>query len=270
MNVPGEFVHVTQTQHSRNCFPAGFEQVMSGSFGIQCSIRKRPRDGKGRVKIAGAEIIVKHAGHYVEKICDSLALPRAWYPKHWGPFEVISFGARWLTTALKDEFDAHGGLSTDKMRAALKKQGYRPDLILDGMRKFDDPEGRDPELRNHTGYHPQILKGIALSHEFVDFVTENKQRILEPIGASASYAATRYQTTRRIFIWCRSGRHRSVALTVLMKACLEHDGFAVEANHLKKSWKHLCGGPGNCEACNAAPWVSDGVKMAKVVWASVP
>ena len=269
-NVPGEFVHVTQTQHSRNCFPAGFEQVMSGSFGIQCSIRKRPRDGKGRVKIAGAEIIVKHAGHYVEKICESLALPRAWYPKHWGPFEVISFGARWLTKELKDEFEARGGLSTDKMRAALKKQGYRPDLILDGMRKFDDPETRDPELRNHTGYHPQILKGIALSHEFVDFVTENKQRILEPIGASASYAATRYQTTRRIFIWCRSGRHRSVALTVLMKACLEHDGFAVEANHLKKSWKHLCGGPGNCEACNAAPWVSDGVKMAKVVWASVP
>ena len=143
------------------------------------------------------------------------------------------------------------------------------------MRKFDDPETRDPELRNHTGYHPQILKGIALSHEFVDFVTENKQRILEPIGASTSYAATRYQTTRRIFIWCRSGRHRSVALTVLMKACLEHDGFAVEANHLKKSWKYLCGGPGNCGFCvnpeDVDPsWVSDGVKMAKVVWASVP
>ena len=72
LNVPGEFVHVTQTQHSRNCFPAGFEQVMSGSFGIHCSIRKRPRDGKGRVSCKGAEVIVKHAGHYMEKICESL------------------------------------------------------------------------------------------------------------------------------------------------------------------------------------------------------
>ena len=64
-NVPGEFVHVTQTQHSRNCFPEGFEQVMSGSFEMHCSIRKRPRDDKGRVSCKGAEVIVKHAGHYI-------------------------------------------------------------------------------------------------------------------------------------------------------------------------------------------------------------
>ena len=145
-------------------------------------------------------------------------------------------------------------------------------MILDGMRKFDDPEGRDPELRNHTGYHPQILKGIALSHEFVDFVQEHKRRILEPARLSACYAATRYETTRRIFIWCRSGRHRSVALTVLLKAMLEYDGFAVEKINLTRSWRYLCGGPEKCDVC-AEGDIAEKVaaaRVARLVWACVP
>ena len=181
------------------------------------------------------------------------------------PFQVVSFGARWLTKQLASEFDQYGGISTDKLYEALENQTYRPDLILDGMRKFDDPETRDPKLRRHTGYHKQIMKGIALSHEFVDFVQEHKRQILEPALLSGYYAATRYVTTKRIFIWCRSGRHRSVALTVLMKACLEQDGFAVDVINLKKSWRHLCGGPGKCGECVLAPWVNDPSRVAQVV-----
>ena len=151
------------------------------------------------------------------------------------------------------------------MREVLEQQSYRPDLILDGMRRFDDPETRDPELRNHTGYHKKIMEGIALSHEFVDFVQEHKRRILEPTLESGYYVATRYERTKRIFIWCRSGRHRSVALTVLMKACLEQDGFAVDVINLKKSWRHLCGVPGKCAECQMAPWVNDPSRVAQVV-----
>ena len=151
------------------------------------------------------------------------------------------------------------------MREVLEQQSYRPDLILDGMRKLDDPETRDPELRNHTGYHKKIMEGIALSHEFVDFVQEHKRRILEPTLVSGYYVATRYERTKRIFIWCRSGRHRSVALTVLMKACFEQDGFNVELINLQKSWRHLCGGPGKCDECETAPWVNDPSRVAQVV-----
>ena len=267
-NEDGDHVHITETKHSRNCFPDGFEEVMSGSFGIHMTIRKRPRDNRGRVTCKGARRIVEHAGYYMERICESLSLPREWYPKHYGSFQVVSFGARWLTRKLKNEFDKNGDVSTDQLREALQAEGYQPDLILDGMRKFDDPEGRP--CRAHTGYHPQIMKGIALSHEFVEFVNEHKRHILAPTRLSAYYAATRYETTRRIFIWCRSGRHRSVALTVLMKACLEQDGFEVEVVNLKKSWKYLCGGPGKCDECKVAPWVCDPCRVAQVVWASIP
>ena len=114
------------------------------------------------------------------------------------------------------------------------------------------------------------MKGIALSHEFVDFVQEHKRQILEPALESGYYVATRYETTKRIFIWCRSGRHRSVALTVLMKACLEQDGFKCDVVNLKKSWWHLCGGPGKCDECQEAPWVCDPCRVAQVVWASIP
>ena len=84
---------------------------MSGSFGIHMTIRKRPRDNRGRVTCKGARNIVEHAGHYMEKICESLSLPREWYPKHYGRFQVVSFGARWLTRELKDEFDKYGDIS---------------------------------------------------------------------------------------------------------------------------------------------------------------
>ena len=40
-NHQGDHVHVTDAkQLSINCFPTGFAQVMAGSFGIHCSIRK--------------------------------------------------------------------------------------------------------------------------------------------------------------------------------------------------------------------------------------
>ena len=263
-NEDGDHVHITEmVAKLRNAFPDGFEEAMSNGFKARVTIRKRKRDNKGRVTTKGAKTIVVHAGRYVEKVCESLSQPREWYPKHYGRFQVVSFGARWLTRELKDEFDQYGDISTDKLREALQAQGYRPDLILDGMRKFDDPEGR--ECRDHTGYHKQIMKGIALSHEFVDFVNENKRRILEPARLSACYAATRYETTKRIFIWCRSGRHRSVALTVLMKACLEQDGFKVDVINLRKSWRPLCGGPGRCKECKTAPWVNDPCRVAQVV-----
>ena len=174
------------------------------------------------------------------------------YPRHWGRYTIVTFGARWLDFNLMREFDRYHGrsITTDRLREALEKQEYRPDLVLDGMRKFDDPETRDPALKNHTGYHKRILEGIVLSQEFVNFVQDHKHRILEPARLSAYYAATRYETTRRIFIWCRSGRHRSVALTVLLKACFKVEGHDVQVIHLQKSWQYLCKGPqGGCEDC---------------------
>ena len=72
-NHQGGHVHVTDAkQLSINCFPTGFAQVMAGSFGIHCSIRKRPRGGTGRATCKGAKVIVEHAGLYMEKICESL------------------------------------------------------------------------------------------------------------------------------------------------------------------------------------------------------
>ena len=139
------------------------------------------------------------------------------------------------------------------------------------MHKFDDPEGRP--CKSHTGYHHQILKGIALSHTFIDFVNKNKRLIFEAKVASALYAATRYETKTRIFIWCRSGRHRSVALTVLLKAMLEYDGFVVEKINLTRSWRYLCGGPKKCDVCAEGDDIAEKVaaaRVARLVWACVP
>ena len=77
---------ITKTQHSRNCFPDEFEENMSDAFKIRLTIRKRPRDSIGRVSCKGSRVIVEHAGKYMEKVCESLHLPREWY--------VVSFGAR--------------------------------------------------------------------------------------------------------------------------------------------------------------------------------
>ena len=42
-NEDGDHVHITETKHSRAQFPDGFDAVMSGSFGMRVTIRRRAR-----------------------------------------------------------------------------------------------------------------------------------------------------------------------------------------------------------------------------------
>ena len=99
-NEDGDHVHITESQHSESCFPDGFKAAMSNGFQVRVTIRKRTSDNKGRVTCKGSKKIVVHAGQYLEKVCKSLSQPREWYSRHYGSFEIVSFGARWLTTQL--------------------------------------------------------------------------------------------------------------------------------------------------------------------------
>ena len=100
-NEDGDHVHITEmVARSRNSFPDGFEEAMSNGFQVRVTIRKRTSDNKGRVTCKGSKKIVVHAGQYLEKVCKSLSQPREWYSRHYGSFQLVSFGAKWLTPQL--------------------------------------------------------------------------------------------------------------------------------------------------------------------------
>lgn len=84
------------------------------------------------------------------------------------------------------------------------------------MRSFRDPDKHLINIRKHDGHHPVIIKRMIAHHLFNDWLREVRHT-LSPLQTLSS----RYPSRLRISLWCRRGRHRSVAAAIMLSYVLE-------------------------------------------------
>ena len=121
-------------------------------------------------------------------------------------------------------------------------------------RVFHDPFSSNT-LRDHVGYHPEIIRMVAESKPswfrfFVRFVRRAVRLASEadvPAGQRRSVA---------VLCFCKSGNHRSVAMAFLLQHALQHSSLieAVQCAHVTEmagNWADRQCGP--CDICRGQP-----------------
>ena len=110
------------------------------------------------------------------------------------------------------------------------------DVFVDA-RPFPDPEAGD--LRGHVGNHPQIIARMA-EHKNFRFWLSHVHREIRLV--------LQRERTVRIGLFCKKGRHRSVAAAWLLKHIGEREGWMCTVTHLcSHKWTDTCGG--RCDQC---------------------
>ncbi len=92
------------------------------------------------------------------------------------------------------------------------------------MREFYDPE-KDPNKRCHIGTHPLNKDCIRRSKAFRPFLRD----ILIALWQESAIKAERGLV---LAIFCKSGRHRSVAGLEIVEGIFTHKGIDVYTEHL--------------------------------------
>jgi len=130
--------------------------------------------------------------------------------------------------------------------------GYADNLILINCLGMPDPD----KNTYHLGTHPNNLRATLLQDKTRVIFKKVGDLLLDhaPIWR-ASQGRSRPLV---LLCWCRSGFHRSVAVTTGIFFCLRRAGFPVTIpDHLCRQWWHeKCGRKGPCHLC--APQYLDG------------
>ncbi len=130
-------------------------------------------------------------------------------------------------------------------------------------RIFHDPNGG--ALRGHVGVHPDIASGLLQAHLFRPFWGDVKRTLQPALRAGPHDVA--------IGFYCRSGKHRSVALAHLAHGVLSRTHRASPPDGLQQenAWRRTC--RGCCSEC-AGPqretrWAAV-LATAQQFWDEVP
>lgn len=159
----------------------------------------------------------------------------------------------------------------EELLVALRRVGQpRVDMVLDA-RCFPDP--RAQHVTNHTGVHPEIISRIVENANFPRYLWDVRRKWRTALVAreeeEASGAPGSSGPELVIAVYCRSGKHRSVAVA----ECLRHIGDAAEGlevadvMHLsKKRWgKNVC--RGGCTECAPFSQVrQSSLEQAACIW----
>ena len=123
------------------------------------------------------------------------------------------------------------------------------------------PVEQDRCLRNHIGENEEVIHNIVANPQFKKVLREVKQHWRSGV----------VDNMFKLVIWCKSGRHRSVALAAITKYILTREGCEVATNtHLNqkdwyKTWK-LCKGI-DCPPCtNLTDRKLQAFKVAYDMW----
>ena len=188
---------------------------------------------------------------------------------------IVTFGLEKLDGELSVEVESLGGgvwatLSENSLQAALwRSWRFRADLVVDA-RGFPDPAACAAGY-GHTGHHPEIMQRIMNHKNFRTWLRQVKHRFL--IAAENRFAMTRAANGSCVDVglalYCKSGKHRSVATALILRHILRMEQWGVaEVRHLsQKYWRGVCV-PGRCDECTAHPtqlWES--IQNAHTVWA---
>ena len=163
---------------------------------------------------------------------------------------IASFGqlsSEDLLKAYKDPRAASMREHNDKELIGLWKRGtkHAPNagVMLVNAMGFHDPASKK-ETDGHVGHHPLILKALLTRPDILKRCCQAVRRGL----------AQCTQDVLEVLVFCRSGRHRSVALAECMSGALAADLSVIgrpEVHHLSAGhWDRMRNWCGLCNLCN--------------------
>lgn len=136
------------------------------------------------------------------------------------------------------------------LREALDRLGFNAVDLVEDARCFPDPEGAY-ELNRHTGRNPEIMIRLCKHRNFERWLRDVKRHLKDAIQRESSQGAP---PTIKIAVYCRAGKHRSVAAALVLEFVLKQEGFeCLETRHLSsRAWKSPnC--RGLCDECKSTP-----------------
>lgn len=161
-----------------------------------------------------------------------------------GSVLVATFGLECLDGELADRCHELGGgaganIPETEIAEALQRRKFPSDVILDA-RMFPDPDAA--LLTRHSGRHHLIITRLCqhrnfgwwLQHAKAQFrkaLHRQEKRGIGPMGPKISVA-----------VYCRRGKHRSVAAACILKHIFLTEGFRCpEISHLSYAhWRNCC------------------------------
>ena len=175
-----------------------------------------------------------------------------------GPYSFSLSDDEHLRILLDDFKLNHPGLVADYSNNEI--------LFLD-CRGVGDPS-RDRNLRDHIVIHPQNLDHMSKAREWEGLFNEAHRMITE---------SPRREDTEKllVLVFCRAGRHRSVATGHVLCNNLQADGSVVSLDHLSQGsfWRNTCGG--ECKSCSledsrAQSLYDQAMQRYRTQWTSFP
>jgi UPF0042 nucleotide-binding protein len=175
---------------------------------------------------------VRRAHPLADRIADGLAAERGLLAGLRGEADVVIDTSGLNVHELRHKIEAAFGEETHPpLRATVLSFGYKyglpmdADLVVD-VRFLPNPHWI-PELRSHTGQHPEVrdyVLGQVGAKEFLDRYHE----LLRLVGAGYLREGKRYLT---LAVGCTGGKHRSVALAEELARRLAADGVQTRVVH---------------------------------------
>ena len=182
---------------------------------------------------------------------------------------MVTFGLENMDSHLYDMCagqGAHIQVEEKVLHAACKRRKIDADVILDA-RMFPDPDSQN--LTRHSGRHHRIITRLCEHRNFDGWLRHAKQVILRACQRKcAQVGMDRKAWCVTVALYCRSGKHRSVAGARIIEHILASAGFeSVPVTHLSQSrWgSSMC--KGMCFECqNPPPELQDVLNRAYEKW----
>ena len=160
------------------------------------------------------------------------------------PWRQGSVGEHGQPPWRQGSIDEHG-IKTVKVYTMGEHQTLHSPGIVEDCRRLSDP--RSMNLRHHPGFHPLIVRGVAQHRALRDMLWRIKQHVTQARDPC-------------IALQCRAGKHRSVAMSVILEFVLTSDNYRVSVHHKNaQNWQRgwACF-EGRCTDCNRqAPELQD-------------
>jgi len=151
------------------------------------------------------------------------------------------------------------------IRAALLRRSVSSDAVLVDARCFPDPESHF--FLWHTGRHHEIIARLCRHRNFPSWLAGVKRQFSRAVQADAG-GRDQVQNPVTVAVYCRSGKHRSVAAAVILAHILRSQGWACPPlRHLSQPrWGRVCC-QGLCEECQEPPaWLQDMLDETLQMW----
>ena len=177
-----------------------------------------------------------------------------------------------------------GGLSaqfshSELYRAVRRARRLHVDAFADvrgavGRGRFPNPAGL--RCGHHVGFHPTIVAGLVNAPYFREWLGMVKRTV-----HNLYHHSSESDCDKTLALYCKSGRHRSVAAVFILKHCLRGElssesdsgeGWFVTTSHVTLQRGRWRGCEGTCPECTAPHSYrecTDALEKARRLWVSL-